>query len=110
MFENERSSCSIVLCSSSICYLTPESKGFQLDYPSLSLHAISRSMPASLIQNLQVSTSDSRGCIYCQVDSSANDAGDDEDVEVFELWILPQVEESCRFSIHISLHFLTVGF
>lgn len=63
------------------------SRGFQLDYPSLSLHAISRTLPPAMS-----STSNSdQGCVYCQIDSSTQEGiqEDEDEGELTEMWIVP---------------------
>jgi nucleotide-sensitive chloride channel 1A len=61
--------------------------GFQLDYPSISLHAISR--PS----------------IYCQLDESPpEDLPEDADAPMREFYITPQ-NESSRMLPYILSHF-----
>ncbi|WFD34033.1 hypothetical protein MCUN1_000861 [Malassezia cuniculi] len=50
-------------------------KIFQIDYPSIALHAVSREVPDSLGKH--------DSCLYCQIDDHA----DDDESEVHELWI-----------------------
>jgi hypothetical protein len=77
-----------VCLHSEVAFLPPSGKGFSLDYPSLSLHAISRSLPSAL----QSVSNDSDGCLYCQLEGV-----EDEDEEIFpELWILPAEQDSCK--------------
>lgn len=81
----------LFLTDDSISFLSSDRKGFSLDYPSLSLHAISRSLPQS-IQNSSLAVSEA-GCVYCQLDLSAgvDEEEDDEegDDNLAELWIVP---------------------
>ena len=80
---------SMFLTDNSISFLTLNRKGFSLDYPSLSLHAISRSLP----QAIQNSSSDNSepGCLYCQLDLHAGTEEEDDegDENIAELWIIP---------------------
>lgn len=80
----------LYISDNSISFLTSDQKGFSLDYPSLSLHAISRSLPQAL-QNSSLSSSEA-GCLYCQLDLNSGtdeeEQGEDED-NLAELWILP---------------------
>lgn len=58
--------------------MAPSSKGFQIEYPKITLHAISRGTAGP--------------SIYCQLDEQADDAGEvpeDEDSEMSELNIFP---------------------
>lgn len=56
--------------------------GFQVDYPSIALHAIARSVPEGLR-----SQSALEACLYCQLDDHPErDEEDDEEGDVHELW------------------------
>ena len=50
-------------------------KSFQIDYPSIALHAVSRAVPREL--------GEYDACLYCQMDDHA----EDDDSEVHEIWI-----------------------
>lgn len=50
-------------------------KSFQIDYPSIALHAVSRAVPRELGEH--------DACLYCQMDDHA----EDDDSEVHEIWI-----------------------
>lgn len=87
----------ICFLSSSASPLSPLSSskhGFTLDYPSLSLHAVSRSLPAGL----STESDTTRGCMYCQVDNSATGDGresdEDDEAEFVEFWLLPEEERA----------------
>jgi nucleotide-sensitive chloride channel 1A len=75
--------------------------GFQIEYPAITLHAISRGEPGP--------------SIYCQLDETAGNAsdlagasnetdeGDEGDVQMRELTILPQQAESRMFNNNFVL-------
>jgi nucleotide-sensitive chloride channel 1A len=64
-------------------------KGFSVLYPSITIHAVSRS--------------GTRPMVYCQIEQGQDDgAGDDENAELLELKIFPQ--DSSR-SQSIGLYF-----
>ncbi len=86
-----------------------EQAGFELDYPSLSLHAVTRSVPASLLSGSgNGSGGEADSCLYCQLDDNPEqdeedsaqayaDDDDDDDEEagagagssgIREMWIL----------------------
>lgn len=70
-----------------ISFLTHlDRKGFSLDYPSISLHAFSRSVPRAITRARCES-----GCLYCQLNLTAGtDEEDNEgDANLVELWIKP---------------------
>lgn len=87
-----------MLCSQ-ISFLPCSGKGFSLDYPSLSLHAISRSIPAALEAAAAASASSSIsgtsiGCLYCQLEGVEDD---EQEESIFpEIWILPTEQDSCE--------------
>lgn len=67
------------------------SSGFAIDYPSISLHAITRSVPDGLLGNdASAATS---ACLYCQLDDNPDADDDDETGEeeegagLREIWI-----------------------
>jgi chloride channel, nucleotide-sensitive, 1A len=67
-------------------FMSVTGKGFQVEYPSITLHAISRA--------------ENKPSIYCQLDESIPEvpADDNEDTnEMKELFIIPQVAESCMY-------------
>jgi hypothetical protein len=85
---------------SAVSFLPHETPGFSLDYPSLSLHAISRTVPQGLQETSQSESGDEQGCVYCQLDLSGladRDNADEEqegaEDEMAELWIIPQSSE-----------------
>ena len=68
-------------------------KGFQVEYRSITLHAISRA--------------DNKPSIYCQLDENIAEGladGDEEAAEMRELIIIPQVAESRAYRIVSSAH------
>lgn len=72
------------------------SSGFSIDYPSISLHAITRSVPDSLLGNDAPAAQSA--CLYCQLDDNphADDdeegQGDEEDAGLRELYIYLPVQ------------------
>ena len=68
--------------------------GFQIEYPAITLHAVSRG--------------ESGPSIYCQLDESFGQvnggpsANEDEDSEMRELTIVPKNSDSCMVSFHPS--------
>ena len=65
-------------------FLPRQGKGFQVDYPSIALHAVSRSVP-------EYATHDDFGtemCLYCQLDDHPERDEEEEDEVVREMWIL----------------------
>lgn len=76
--------------------------GFQIEYPAITLHAVSRG--------------ESGPSIYCQLDESFGEvnggpaANEDEDTEMRELTVVPKNSDSCMsprpfFSISSNLFF-----
>ncbi|KAG8863140.1 hypothetical protein FRB96_009322 [Tulasnella sp. 330] len=68
----------LYVLESVLVFMAPSGKGFQIEYPKITLHAISRGIPGP--------------SIYCQLDEQADDAGEipeDEDSEMSELSIFP---------------------
>lgn len=74
-------------------FLPRKGKGFQVDYPSIALHAVSRSVP-------KYATHDDFGaemCLYCQLDDHPERDEEEEEEVVRELWILTRDAASCTF-------------
>ncbi|WFD30886.1 hypothetical protein MSPP1_001910 [Malassezia sp. CBS 17886] len=74
-------------------------RGFQVDYPSVALHATSRSVPAEVIAlGSQEAPFYTEACVYCQLDDhpELDDAEGDEDSDASarELWIVTRSDES----------------
>ncbi|CAD6899459.1 unnamed protein product, partial [Tilletia laevis] len=68
---------SLYVTNDSLSFLDPaSSKGFSVDFPTVSLHAISRSIPEGL--QALAEASGSTACLYCQLDDNAgkNDEND----------------------------------
>ncbi|KAG9015254.1 hypothetical protein FRB93_012953 [Tulasnella sp. JGI-2019a] len=68
----------LYVIESALVFMAPSGKGFQIEYPKITLHAISRSVPGP--------------SIYCQLDEQVEDTGevaDDEDAAMSELNIFP---------------------
>lgn len=79
-------------------FLPRKGKGFQVDYPAIVLHAVSRSVP-------EYATHDDFGteaCLYCQLDDHPEREEEEEDDFVREMWILTRDSASC------TLHGLTI--
>lgn len=91
----------LFLSDDSISFVTSDRKGFSLDYPSLSLHAISRSLPLPLQNTPSASRDDS--CLYCQLDLSAGEEEeeDGEENDLAELWIVPTQAGQGEFELGI---------
>jgi hypothetical protein len=101
--------CRALLCSpppSALSFIPDTGDGWALDYPTLSLHAVSRSFPEGMTPEASGSAADAEmahpagpGCVYCQTDDAAGDEEADEDDEdaMRELWLLPnsQSEREC---------------
>lgn len=70
-----------------LAFISTTGRGFQLEYPSITLHAISRT--------------ESGPCIYCQLDETPTGDridGDDDDSPMRELKIVPERVEAREFS------------
>lgn len=81
-----------------LIYMAASGRGIQVEYPSITLHAISRA--------------ESGPSIYCQLDESApspENSGDDVDTEMRELTIVPQAPTARTLDVSIQLdsHMLT---
>ena len=72
------------LCSV-LAFVTPAGTGFQVDYPTITLHAVSRADGAPLV--------------YCQLDEFPVEDGTDEEEPdtTIELKIIPAKPEGCKF-------------
>ncbi|CEH14965.1 Calcineurin-mediated signaling pathway inhibitor DSCR1 [Ceraceosorus bombacis] len=71
----------------SLSFLTASSIGWTLDYPTLSLHAVSRTLP----DGFQSDESEEAGCVYCQTDDGLDeqdDAEGEEEEGLREMWLL----------------------
>lgn len=79
----------IDLVSSVLVFMSSTGKGFQIDYRSITLHAVSKS------------DSDTP-YVYCQLDSEEQDEADDEDMALSELSIIPP-NTADRTSLCVSL-------
>lgn len=67
-----------------LVFMSASGRGFQVEYPSITLHAVSRA--------------GTRPCIYCQLDESTPGQNtDSEDTNMSELTIIPADPESCMF-------------
>lgn len=72
-------------------FMSSPTRGFQVNYPSITLHAISRSETVG-------------SHIYCQLEDRSASSGDDgkieddEDVPLVELKLTPQNASSCKSS------------
>ena len=74
-------------------FLPRKGKGLQVDYPSIALHAVSRSVP-------EYATHDDFGtemCLYCQLDDHPERDEEEEEEVVREMWILTRDAASCTF-------------
>jgi nucleotide-sensitive chloride channel 1A len=70
-----------------LAFMSSTGVGFQIEYPAITLHAVSRG--------------ESGPSIYCQLDESfgqVNGANEDEDSEMRELTIVPKNSDSCMVS------------
>ncbi|THH11010.1 hypothetical protein EW145_g924 [Phellinidium pouzarii] len=98
--EEELKNGSIYIIESVLAFISASSgRGFQIEYPRITLHAISRA--------------DSEKCIYCQLDESpqngTEDVQDDLSTEMRELKIIPENTSSLdalfdALSLCASLH------
>ncbi len=71
--------------------MSASGRGFQVEYPSITLHAVSRA--------------ESGPCIYCQLDeSNPGQSAEGEDSKMSELSLIPTNPGSCTF-----IHVLTVN-
>jgi nucleotide-sensitive chloride channel 1A len=80
-----RSGCKVIYLSSVLVFMSATGRGFQIEYPSIILHAVSRA-------------NDQGPAVYCQLDENAGGADqlDGEDAtEIRELCILPQNDSAC---------------
>ena len=74
--------------SSVLAFISVTGRGFQVEYPSITLHAISRT--------------ESGPCIYCQLDETPignQTDNDDDDVPMRELKIIPERVEARKFPL-----------
>ena len=74
--------------SSVLVFVSTTGRGFQVEYPSITLHAISRT--------------ESGPCIYCQLDETPTGDqtdGDDDDSPMRELKIIPERVEARELSL-----------
>ncbi|WFD06430.1 hypothetical protein MVES1_001775 [Malassezia vespertilionis] len=62
-------------------------KGFQIKYPSIALHAISRSIPQDIPNKNKYLD---EACIYCQLDDhpELDESQEEEDTDVKEMWFI----------------------
>ncbi|KAI6042462.1 regulator of volume decrease after cellular swelling-domain-containing protein [Pisolithus marmoratus] len=68
----------LYVIDSTLVFMSSTGRGFQIPYPTITLHAISRPQGSSPF-------------MYCQLDEGTNDASDDvEDVDMRELTITPK--------------------
>jgi hypothetical protein len=84
-----------------VSFMPLSGKGFSLDYPSIALHAISRTLPSSFGQSAS-SSSPSLGCLYCQLEGAEEEEYEEDTEEqssLSELWILPAEQESCELAL-----------
>lgn len=79
--------------------MSTSGRGFEVEYPAITLHAISRA--------------ESGPSIYCQLDdgvhtevNGAASAANDEAIEMRELTIVPQNSSSRKLPLHTPSHFL----
>ncbi|EJD06663.1 uncharacterized protein FOMMEDRAFT_102509 [Fomitiporia mediterranea MF3/22] len=99
--EEELKKGTVYIVESVLAFISESSgRGFQIEYPCIILHAISRS-------------NDSPPCIYCQLGESAaqrqnnnNGGGDEEDeqIDLRELSIFPEVEDSLDTLYEALMH------
>ena len=71
-----------------LAFISTTGRGFQVEYPSITLHAISRT--------------ESGPCIYCQLDETPTgdrSDGDDDDAPMRELKIIPERVEARESSL-----------
>lgn len=88
------------LTEKNLTFLTQDKLGFQIDYPSIALHAISRFVPDDVFTNTAGYATNA--CLYCQLDDHPErDENDDEDDDVKELWFL--VGDDNHRTSHASL-------
>ncbi|KAI6155330.1 regulator of volume decrease after cellular swelling-domain-containing protein [Pisolithus tinctorius] len=87
----------LYVIESALVFMSPTGRGFQIPYPAITLHAVSRPQGASPF-------------IYCQLDEVTNDTGGDlENVDMRELTITPKNPASLdpifeSLSLCASLH------
>ncbi|KAI6125126.1 regulator of volume decrease after cellular swelling-domain-containing protein [Pisolithus croceorrhizus] len=68
----------LYVIESALVFMSTTGRGFQVPYPAITLHAVSRPQGSS-------------PSIYCQLDEGTNDTGDDvENVDMRELTITPK--------------------
>lgn len=86
--------------ASVLAFMSTTGVGFQIEYPAITLHAVSRG--------------ESGPSIYCQLDESYGQvnggpsANDDEYSEMRELTIIPKNSESCMTRSLPSLRFTRI--
>lgn len=74
------------------------STGFQIPFPSIALHAVSRSVPDDVLDKAtDAGAYSSESCIYCQLDDhpERDEDEDEEEETIFELWILVRDADTC---------------
>ena len=88
------------LTEKNMSFLTEGERGFQIDYPSIALHAVSRSVPDDVFTNTDGFATDT--CLYCQLDDHPErDESEDQDEDVKELWIL--LRDASQRTSHMPL-------
>lgn len=74
-----------------LVFIGPSGRGFQIPYPSITLHAVSRAA--------------SGPSIYCQLDDTVDTetlpVPSEDAIEMRELTLIPQNSASCKFLLHI---------
>jgi hypothetical protein len=93
------------LVPSVLVFFSTTGRGFQVEYPSITLHAVSRT--------------ESGPCIYCQLDETPTgdrDENDEDESPMRELKIIPERVEARKLSLtfigsswaeSLSVHFLS---
>ncbi|KZT56950.1 hypothetical protein CALCODRAFT_524156 [Calocera cornea HHB12733] len=95
--EGENIKGTLYIVESVLAFVAASGSGFQIDYPSITLHAVKREP--------------TRVSIYCQLDETpeGQPLPEDEDSEMREMFIVPETEDSLEpifeaLSICASLH------
>lgn len=78
-----------------------EQAGFEVSFPSIALHAVSRSVPEDMTSTVPNGASyHQEACIYCQLDDhperdEAEETEEEEDDAILELWLAVRDGETC---------------
>lgn len=74
---------------------TSEYAGFQVSYPLIALHAVSRSVPEDVATSVPKGDAyHADACIYCQLDDHPEQDNEEDEENVCELWLVVRDAET----------------